>query len=146
MKLPPLRRILFFVLLAAMFVLPSQISKAESPRIGVALIGPYLDEGAVTLEYKVTNYEDHPIVFEDHHAMQGVIEGWSSSLQSSYVCPERVVKLDANGQYRFKIDLTDLPAGTYHATFSASNGGTNATNKKEFVLPVSEQASFHGIR
>lgn len=138
MKLTTLRRILFFVLLAAIFVLPAQVSKAESPRIGVVLIGPYVDKGALTLEYKVTNYEDHPIVFEDHHAMQGVIEGWSLNLKASYACPERVVKLEANGQYRFKIDLTDLPAGTYHASFSASSGGTNATNKKEFVLPVSE--------
>lgn len=140
MKLPTLRRILFFVLLAAIFVLPAQVSKAESPRIGVALIGPYLNEGVMTLEYKVTNYEDHPIVFENHDAMQGVIESWSPSLKTSYACPEPVVELEANGQYRFKIDLTDLPAGTYHASFSASSGGTNATNKKEFVLPIDSQA------
>lgn len=126
----------FFLLFVVVLFTMSQFLKVDEPRIGVGLMGPYLDDSTTTLRYSVTNYEDHPIQFKNHKAMQGVIRGVFAEQQISYDCPEEVVEIPANEKYIFSIDLTDFPAGSYHATFSAASGGTCSTHHRQFKLPL----------
>ncbi|MBS5145866.1 MAG: hypothetical protein KHY89_10300 [Butyricicoccus pullicaecorum] len=124
------------VLFISVLVLLLQSFRADEPRLGVALIGPYREDGVVILQYRVTNYENRPIQFENHKAMQGVIREFSSGHQISYDCPEQFIEIPKHQKYTFQIDLTDFPAGSYHASFSAVSGRTTATNEKQFQLPI----------
>ena len=130
------KRAVFFILFVVVLLIMSQFLKVDEPKIGVSLMDPYLDDGATTLRYSVTNYEDHPIQFKNHKAMQGVIREFSSEQQMSYDCPEEVVEIPANEKYIFSIDLTDFPAGSYDATFSAASSGTCSTHHRQFKLPL----------
>ena len=44
------------VLFISVLVLLLQSFRADEPRLGVALIGPYREDGVVILQYRVTNF------------------------------------------------------------------------------------------